>query len=550
MGLTVTSIDELDQATFDANLQLVKSMLQAAYPTADFKRGAVHDLVLVLSSAMAAVNQDNIDRIRRSNSLREITADPTLADADTVARLMSNYRITPSSGTSATGTVAIVLTSLVTVTIPLGQTFTDGAGRTYKTLSAFTGRTSSVNVVATTDRLISAVGNGTFVFTVSVTDTAVGTAGNLPRLAALTATPTISGLSSTYVATDFTGGTDAETNAQLLARQQSSWTSRSLANRTGVDGLIRAQTGFANILASSVTGFGDAEQRRNHSILPVTLPGRIDVWVRTQALWQSVKLTKTATLISTAGGQGKWQFTITRDDAPGFYEIEKILLPANDNNTALAGYTINQETRGYDISVGTTDSTIFLPDITAATEAAYSRYETSTVQFTDTDTSISGLTVNVSTKAYSVFVRVLPGVTALQDALSNSNNRSLAGDALVRAPVPCFVTAAVTITQSSGTAALVTGPLKQAAADAINNIGFTGKAAVAVATAAIQALLPAGNTITTSTLAGRVHRADNTDINLSATSTTLDVCTDAANLVTANTVGFFCRASDVTITVA
>ena len=550
MGLTVTSIDELDQATFDANLQLVKSMLQAAYPTADFKRGAVHDLVLVLSSAMAAVNQDNIDRIRRSNSLREITADPTLADADTVARLMSNYRITPSSGTSATGTVAIVLTSLVTVTIPLGQTFTDGAGRTYKTLSAFTGRTSSVNVVATTDRLISAVGNGTFVFTVSVTDTAVGTAGNLPRLAALTATPTISGLSSRYVATDFTGGTDAETNAQLLARQQSSWTSRSLANRTGVDGLIRAQTGFANILASSVTGFGDAEQRRNHSILPVTLPGRIDVWVRTQALWQSVKLTKTATLISTAGGQGKWQFTITRDDAPGFYEIEKILLPANDNNTALAGYTINQETRGYDISVGTTDSTIFLPDITAATEAAYSRYETSTVQFTDTDTSISGLTVNVSTKAYSVFVRVLPCVTALQDALSNSNNRSLAGDALVRAPVPCFVTAAVTITQSSGTAALVTGPLKQAAADAINNIGFTGKAAVAVATAAIQALLPAGNTITTSTLAGRVHRADNTDINLSATSTTLDVGTDAANLVTANTVGFFCRASDVTITVA
>jgi hypothetical protein len=542
MTLSITNLANVTQADFNAAYSLIVQMLASAYPGIDPKRGALSDLLLDAEASLQAANQENIDLALQSSSILAISANPALADPTTLANLASNFFVTPSPAVAATGTVTVVISVLVQTAIAQGAVFTDAFGNTYTANAAVVARTTLGAVTGPNDQLLLALGNGNYSFPVAVTATQTGPAGNLAYLSALTPAAPPPNFVSAYAAADFSGGAAADTTTTLLAKISTGFAVRSLASRGSIDGLVKTVTGYSTAFTSTA-GYGDPEQIRYHSILPVAFGGRLDVWVRPPGLYVTLSVVKTALLVSTSGGHGVWQFSLGRDDMPGFYQLSAI---TQTTNPSAPGYTVTQETRGYDLSPGTTARALFLPDIASAVDAAYSAYQTDVVQFIDTDTPLAGLVVGVSTRNYLVAVLALPSIAVVQELVAGRTLRSPAADCLVRAAVPCFVTVAVTVSYQTGSTVPTAGTVQSAAATAVNATGFIGSLTSGLVTQAIQAAIPTTAWVSSFTMTGQIRRPDGTTVPL--TGPTLTLPNDPSNLVSARTCCFFLPPASVTVT--
>ncbi len=542
MSAPVTSLLDLDPAEVEQFRLADTALLQEYNPTVDLKRGPTQDLVVTPKAALDAATQELIDRVRRSSSLAAITADPTLADDNTVDNLLSNYGLIRQAAAAATGEVTIVLSALVPAVIPISVTFVIG-GRTYAPDRVYAGRTSSLAVTGSGDRLITAAGSN-YAFTITVVDRATGAAGNARAGAAAVPSTTPASFVRAYAAADFTGGRDAQTNAELLALLSSGLAAKTWSNRVTIEGMLRQQ--FPTLVAISIIGFGDPEMRRDqHQLWPGSCGGRADLFVRTAARWGIVSLTKTATLISKAGAVGTWQVTIGRDDAPSYYKVDRVLLPGQDATET--GFAATVDTRAADLTPDAGHT--YFPDVTTALEAMYTRYQASSVRFVDTVTDATALTPSVATASYNVLVRRLPDIAAIQDWLGDRTRQPPGGDVLVVAAVPCFTTVAFTLTVPTGTT-VDTAAVKAAVAAAVNAGGFAGTLPASLISATVHALFgTVAVALTAFALAGTVRRRDGTNVALSS-STILTVPDDPDNGVTSRTVVFFLEPADVTVTVA
>lgn len=548
MTLSVQSLSDLTQDDYDAALALVREMIQADHPDVELVGGVLDTLLVHPSALLEAVNQKNIDRVRAASSLLAIEADPTLADdADetVVDRLSSNYRISRIEAAESTGTALIFIDELTLTIVPEDTVFEDAAGNTYSVTSGFIGQIDEDDVIADTDRLITAVGDGTFSFSVDVAADATGPGGNIARGSVLTTETTIANFVKAVAGEDFTGGRDEEMNTELIARLRSSWTSRTPATRAGLEGLLRSQEGFEDMIAVSTIGYGDAELQRASSILPVALPGRVDCYVRTDGPAESKVLTKTALLVSKYMGntRGVWQITLGRDDGP-YYLLEKVSLPADAYDDLVPGFSVVSTTRGYDVSSGDTPGLTFLPDVTSASEAAFSRYQQLTFTFQDSITDASSLTSGVSTSEYAVAVKSMRGIVDLQDAVAARATRSLVGDVLIKAAVPVFVEAVIEVDHITSAEEIDEDAVQAAVAEVVNDSGFGGKLQGSALINAAQAALPSGSTVTAIDMDGTVYKPDGTTTALSSTSV-LDVGSSPSAMVTSRTCCFFTAASDI-----
>ena len=546
--LTVQTLSSLDQDDVQANLDLLTSQVQALNPDIDAKRGAFHDLLLYLSAVLATAQQENIDILRKSNSLLAVTEDPSLADDDVLDRLASNYLVTRREGATASGQVTVVLARNQQTTIGSGVVFTSGS-LTFTTPRMFIGRTDEDLVLTDNDVLIRSLGDGTYAMTIEVDATENGTVYNIARGSQFTTAVGSLNITSTYAAEDFTGGEDEETNQQLLERLRSGLAGKNPSNRMTLDGMIRADEDFATIPSLSVVGFGDAEMVRYHSIFPVAFGGRVDVYARTAAMYENRLLSKTGTLVSKVGSLGTWQISLGRNEAPGLYEVTAITQPA-DAGLGI-GYTITSDTRSLDVTVASpsvaTPSTSYIPDVTTALEAAYSRYATAVIRFEDTDTNATALSIG-ATHDYAVGVRVMPDIDALQDLLSERPARNAAGDILVKAPVPCILAVDISINVIRNTTSPTEDEVKEAVAASINALGFTGTVSALKTAADVQASMPSGSTVQQVSLSGYIRKPNGSYTTLVASLVGHTVASDPTNMTTARTVGFFCHVDDVTVT--
>ena len=140
MAIKIQNLSDLTALDVQQSQEFMTQLVQEQNPNVDVRRGVLHDLLFYYSGVLATANQTNIDRYRKSNNLKSIEADPTLADTDVVDNLLSNYRLTRRVGTTASGTITVIVSSLSTVTIPNGATFV-ASGKTFATTSAFLART-------------------------------------------------------------------------------------------------------------------------------------------------------------------------------------------------------------------------------------------------------------------------------------------------------------------------------------------------------------------------------------------------------------------------
>lgn len=538
MSLEVPALSSLSSTDVAARLALIQAAVAEFAPTYLRRRGVLHDVVLSLHATLDTAANQAITDATSASSLAAVLEDPTLATDEAVDALVSNYRVTRRTASTATGNVNLVVNALTPVVIAAGTTFTTESAVLVAT-TTITARTSSVLVTEDTDRLLEALGDGTYQFLVPVEAETAGSAGNVVTGTDVTADPAPTVLVRAF-AQDMTGGADAETNDALLNRLLAGAAVRSYGSRSSLQGLL--ESSLDSLTATSITGAGDEEQLRDrHGLIPVSSGGKVDAYIRTGALYQTVVLERTATLISRVGSVGTWQLGLSRDLAPGFYEVEKILLPTQA--LSANSFAISSDLRSVNLTLD--DALSYAPDIVDAVEGAYTPYQTAVIQFVDTVTNASALTLGSSTATYQVVVRVMPDLLLAQQTVSARTHRPAGGDILVRAPVPVFVRVGFNLQLSLSADEPDLAAVRTACASAVNTGGFAARLPASVISRAALAVVPAAQ-VTALSLSGRLRPASGGVINLSGTDS-ISITPSAADLVTARTVCYFLDPSDVTV---
>jgi hypothetical protein len=379
-----------------------------------------------------------------------------------------------------------------------------------------------------------------YAFTIPMTAAAVGPAYNVGIGSVTTPASLPPSFVKAYVQSDFTGGEAATTNAELVAEVAQGLACKTWSNPVTIQGLIQAQTAFADIQALSIIGFGDPEMIRDqHSIFPGSFGGRSDLYLQSQPLYQNTSVTVTASLISKVGAVGTWQFTLTRDAAPGFYTIEKILLPSVPVTNS--GFPPLTDNRGYDVS-----NYPQAPDIIDYEEAAYSRFQISVVTFVDTVTNATSLALGTQA-TYICLVTQMPLIGSVQDFLSQRTVSPPMCDVLVKAPIPVFTSVAFTLNYVAGTTAPTVAAVQQAVASAVNVLSFTGQLSASFINQVLHNAFTNAVSITGLSMVGSLRNVDGTYTNLFS-PTQLVVPSSDALMLSGRTATFFLPPASVGVT--
>lgn len=563
--MTITTLTYSDLADLDADRLVALEEVAAAVlaendPDVDLRRGAVKDLLLHPRALLMAQNEQAVLGALNSGSLAALVADPTLAtDEGAVDRVLGNYGLTRRAAAVATGQVTLVLDTLTPAVIPSGSVFTLN-GLSFVADRTYAARTSSLQVTGAGDRLLTLTGANDYAFTIGVVASLAGSTGNVRR--GTTATPASAPVSflTAYAATDFTGGADAETNTQLLARQQAGLAVKAWSNRAGIEAVIRAATvdvvttnsdgtttttqalQFPTLDVISVIGMGDAEMLRDkHSLFPVAGGGRADLYAKTDRTYQTVTVRKTASLISKVGSVGTWQFGLGRADAPGYYEVTGVLLTTQDASSA--GFPLATEVRSIDLS-----GTGWKPDVTVVAEGVYSYYQAATCSFVDTVTDATSLLVG-ATKDYDVVVRLMPQLAELQLLWNDVSRRPTMGDVLAKAPIPCFTSVSFTLNVRRGSS-VTTSVVQSAVADVVNSLGFAGSLPASLLAQTLHTLLgDALVSVSGMQLTGRLRRPSGT-VSFPSSPTLLTLPEESTEMLSGRTAVFLTDPNSVSVTVA
>ncbi len=545
--IKIEDLSQLDPDKVTQNLAEMTQFIQDLNPDIDLKRGVLYDLLIYTSAVLATASQENVELTEQSTSLLLLSQNPAIADEDLVKQTAANFRVTPIEGTPASGNVRITLNKLVGVSVPSGTTFTSTNGIEFVTEEIYTARTTSANVIETTDRLLTSAGGGNYSFTVPVIASEVGTNGNVRRGIQFEVAPGIPSFVSASAASAFSGGTDDESISSLIERTPAGISNRSTSNRLSIDSLIRSEPDFEDFIDISVIGYGDDEMTRYHSLIPIAFGGRVDIYIRPTGLPNTTELTLTATLVDK--DEKIWQVGISRDDAPGFYEVDRIIQIDDPDGD---GYEIISDVRSADVTLDSaedgTASTLFMPDIDTGAEATYSRYQTAVIQFNDIDTSTVSLN-NGDTRDYLVILKVMPFVAEVQDLLAERDVRLDAGDCLIKAGIPCFMTITITVNTFRGTTEPSAVDVQNAVADYVNSTGFVGSIRAANIISTVQSVIPSSTSVVTSiSMTGRVLKPGGTEYTLTSSSA-ITILSNPTEFSTTRTAIFILDPDDVTVTI-
>jgi len=541
MTIEIDTLGDISPTLIQQNLTEVSSRVQELFPELDLKRGVFHDVVLVLHAILAGVPATNISRYLSARSLQQIEADPLLADDDVVDHVLSNWRLTRNTGAKASGRVTIVLSDANGITISNGTTMMAG-GQTFTTTQAWTARDDAGDLATPSDVLLTQLSDGTYAFIISVEAALAGEDGNIPKDTLVLLDYTPSNFVTAYATDDFTGGGNVETNDELLQRMQEGIAGKTISNRVTMRGWLRDMEAYSRISHQSIIGYGDTEMLRDqHSLVPVSFGGRVDWYIRTQPQLVHLGLSKEASLVEkTTDGRGIWQFAVLRTEMAGAYEVRNIF-PSGSTNV-VGGFEITEDIRGLDL----TDEG-FKPDLEEAVEGVYTAYQTLVIRFKDTETVTSELDLG-ATQDYVCEAVGVPLLSAIQTTVNHRDYRSYGADALIKAPVPCFLQLTFTIHQQTSESPPDETAIKSALCEVVNATPFTGRLYASHLHDTIHAYLSNASSVGAIDMFGRIRRPNGTTLYL-RDDTVLTVPDESALMVTPKTVQFFLDPADISITV-
>lgn len=443
--------------TFQAAKEFVKAVLIERDPTLDLADGsAISGLVVENEAQMAAVHDANFDALNKSFSLQAIADNLVDVDDAKVDSLISNYYITRRQASPASGPVRVVVNLNTTYVIPQGYMF--GAhGVTYQTADFIRVLRAGSGVAETsTQKILIPRADGKYEFTVPVTATSPGSAGLISAGTALTITAPIDGMETAMAATDFTGGQNTETTAELLARAQDGVTAKTFGGPDHIQAALNAQ--FAGI-KTAVIGIGSGLMTRDRGNVFGTSQGaKEDIWCKTSAF----PVQKTLRVTATAATTGRQRaFTISNPDSAGIYRVQFIR-------------PINTPGAQGDVPVNVVplkrQDLLFTPRTLKTSDLNYSGIVDLRVVFTDT-------TLNTDVPAgssaeYDVDVLYMPSIDAVGNYAYSLGVRPSGTDVYVRAGIPCMIGVSLEIQIPPGGVSPVIAEVQTAVSNAINALNF------------------------------------------------------------------------------
>lgn len=411
----------------------------------------ISEWVIKLSAALQEEITNNvIGELSGTNTIKAVMDSVAETYNPLMDSIASNYNVERDLGSTATGKIKVTVSEGRTYYLPSNLTFTQSSlGASFQTTSAYT---VTLTPTALTDiRLYTnATATPTYYFILPVEAVTVGEIDNNYVVTHnvqfnLGTGSVISGFVSALAYGDFSGGTNQETDKQLVARFKDGLSCKGLMSPLSIKALLAAQVG-QDITVSTV-GANDVEfTRTKHNSFGIATLGAADVYVRTSPSIYTTSFDVTADYVS----DDEWVVVIdnTTVGAPaGIYNI--LGVTSASTATTKVNYTILSGFPEYGrliVESGAT-SVFSAIDEEAAIEARYSDYQTTEIRFTSTYAGVEAMTVNV-------LVSYMPYVQEMQDFISQSDNRVIASDYLIKGVVPCMVTATLKVHKKFSTTVL------------------------------------------------------------------------------------------------
>ncbi len=416
-------------------------------------------------------------------------------------------------------------------------------GFQYLATATFIGRISAAQILGSNDRLLVPLSNGNYAFTIEVEAVDIGADRKLNAGDLIVPNRAVVNYVTSYATSSFEDGTNTETNEELINELQLGVAAKTLSNRTNMRAYLRSLPQFESVTNQSIVGCGDPEMLRDkHTIFPTLTGGRVDWYIRGQSALQrkTVAVVATCMSVSTLTGTSEWQFAVPATTLPGFYEVDKIR-KATDS-AVVSGFGIVSDTRYTALPASG-----FSPDIATAEESAYSAFQSAIILFTDTVTSVADLAVG-QTAEYVYEITGTPHVRELQDLVSSRDIRHYGADALIKAPVPCFVSVTLTINKAADDVSPSLEPIRSAIVTAINSVDFQGVLPGSLIVDTVHNYLQGRLNVTELDLLGRIRMPDGT-IKYLRSDDALIIPELPGKMVTSKTVQFFAEAIDVNLNV-
>lgn len=540
MPLEISTLRELSPDKVAAMSAILSQLMQERHPEVELSRGVFHDLVLYFNAVLNAAVRENIDRVLQSNSLLKITQNPALAEDAIVDQVLSNFNVARNNGTAATGSVTFVFLLPEPTEIP-ADIFYIANEFEFQPADTFTILPPGNVTNKTNERVMIEVGDGTYAATIPFVAVNTGKAGNIRRGTKMLATSLPGNVADAFAASDFVDGLDPLTNEEYLKQLSVGLTAKTIGSRKSYEAFIRSIDEFKNLLHCSVLGCGDVEQQRDqHSIFPVSGGGKVDIYLQTAAGAQEVEHILEATYVGIGERGTIWQAAISRNAAPGFYDVTRVAALTDKTSN---GYPVVQDIRGVDLA-----QISYAPDIVHVHEGVYSRYQTAIIRFEDSDKLSSGLVVNQSKALYTVTTRGMPLVGDIHDTITSRDNRPRATDILVKAAVPCFtqISFEVRTEMNEVISDETLLSMKEAVVAAISQVGFAGQLHSSVVANAAHKFLTGRQAIGHIDMFGKIRRPDGTFAYL-RDGTLLTIPNDPTRLITGRTTVFVVGVENVSI---
>lgn len=534
-----TSLVEQSPDLVYSKEEQIVAFVQAAYPTLDLSPGtALRDLVIKLYAHLETRLQEQIDLALVSSSMLEIQANPEGVDATQVDRVLSNFNVVRSSGSTASGVVRLFFSSSSSVVISKTTVFTLG-GVEFVPADSYV-LVSSDNYTGVINQRVFDTSGTLYTVTIDLVAVASGSIANVRTGTSISGVkPTISNMVSGKADSDFTGGADSDDNTTLLAKAKAGVVGKMFAGRDHIKAKLKAV--FGQISDVGCVGFLDPEMTRD-LVDGVHIGNRVDLYVKTASYPSIVQQKLRAQMISydPFNQEGLFEIILPVSAASGMYFVESVKSLVGQ----IGSFEITSDVR---LMQGNTRHLV--PDTSAA---AFTAYQTATIRFLvpyanikEAATTIaynlittgyaSGAAggnswlpneyVETSTTSLPTFVgsncqtcgpcyiflnknpsivpmfyfyveyMKMPNITEVQSYVDSAAERSLSADILVKAPVPIMCSLQMRLIKPAGAEDPNLDALKSALVSAFNSfeIGQNIPASVLIHTAYNN--IPAGYTV-------------------------------------------------------
>ncbi len=479
-----TLLPDVTQTAYDEARTFIVEVIKEIDPTIDTAPGSVLDGLLIGNQAqMQALQEADLDNWRLRSSLAAAAENlVVLTDAE-VDQLVSNYRLVRRSASQATGPVQFIVDQLLPYSLPAGYQLRSGE-QLVSVPAAVRVYPPGQGIVETpTTRVLSSRPDGTWEFTVTVQADTAGPAGRLQSGTVLTALQPITGVLSTTVAVDFTGGASQETNQELLDAAQEGLTAQVL---DGPDSIQAALNGTFPGIQSFTLGVGNELMKRDRgNLLGFSSGGKQDVYIRTSVAPQTKTVTVVGTVVNAATRRILAYLPVA--DQAGFY---RCLAIRPSGSTAISSVQPASVQRS--IYTGTA----YVPTFVTAADTAFGPNQSISLQWIDQFNS-TPLT-DGQTISYDIDIAYMPLTAEVSDWFQAKGRRMEGVDSYVRAGCPANVTLQLVLSWPVGVARPSTDLLKARIVDAVGQLGFdTPQLTSYVIHRAIADLVVRGNVLST-----------------------------------------------------